>query len=197
MSKISKHLNEVFDSLGTRKRKGVLHMMDGQVIQANNDGFTDVMTYVEAARIAGVTIGILQGYIRAGVIRRVMLPGRTHAVGLNVEDVRKLIVSLGTTVTTSEAATMLGCTQARVYWLISHGRLVESKIAGNSRRRVTVTSLADEMNLRGFKWPITVGFNSLDAKIEEQRKGRPDDDLVRALAENIRTRLEIRRMKYD
>jgi hypothetical protein len=193
MSKISKHLNSVYDSLGKRQKRNMKESMNGQVLQANEDGFTDVCTMQEAARLAGLSYGQLYGYVKAGVVRRVMLPGRTFAVGVNIEDVRKLIVSLGTTVDLSTAARKLGVKYITASSLLDRGRLAAAKVEGCGRKRVTIESLQKEIEYRGGK----SGPALAAAVRRDNRNERPTDELIEALAAGLRKQLEERRAKRE
>lgn len=195
MSKISNQLNSVYDSLGKRQRRRVKehNIMDGQVLQANEDGFTDVCTMQEAARLAGLSYAQLYGYVKAGVVRRVMLPGRTYAVGVNIEDVRKLVVSLGTTIDLSAAAKKLGIEYNAASVLLSKGRLAAAKVDGYGRKRVTIESLEKEIEFRGGR-----RGPALAAAIRHNNKNeRPADELIEALAAGLRKQLEERRAKRE
>jgi hypothetical protein len=192
MSKISKHLNSVYDSLGKRQKRNMKESMNGQVLQANEDGFTDVCTMQEAARLAGLSYAQLYGYVKAGVVRRVMLPGRTYAVGVNIEDVRKLVVSLGTTIDLSEAAKRLGVAYNAASVLLSKGRLAAAKVDGYGRKRVTIESLEREIEFRGGK-----RGPALAAAIRHNKNERPADELIEALAAGLRKQLEERRAKRE
>lgn len=194
MSKISKQLNSVYDNLGKRQRRKVKenNLMNGQVLQANEDGFTDVCTMQEAARLAGLSYAQLYGYVKAGVVRRVMLPGRTYAVGVNIEDVRKLVVSLGTTIDLSEAAKRLGVAYNAASVLLSKGRLAAAKVDGYGRKRVTIESLEREIEFRGGK-----RGPALAAAVRHNKNERPADELIEALAAGLRKQLEERRAKRE
>lgn len=192
MSKISKHLNSVYDSLGKRQKRNMKESMNGQVLQANEDGFTDVCTMQEAARLAGLSYAQLYGYVKAGVVRRVMLPGRTYAVGVNIEDVRKLVVSLGTTIDLSEAAKRLGVAYNAASVLLSKGRLAAAKVDGYGRKRVTIESLEREIEFRGGK-----RGPALAAAVRHNKNERPADELIEALAAGLRKQLEERRAKRE
>lgn len=192
MSKISKHLNSVYDSLGKRQKRNMKESMNGQVLQANEDGFTDVCTMQEAARLAGLSYAQLYGYVKAGVVRRVMLPGRTYAVGVNIEDVRKLVVSLGTTIDLSEAAKRLGVAYNAASVLLSKGRLAAAKVDGYGRKRVTIESLEREIEFRGGK-----RGPALAAAVRHNNNERPADELIEALAAGLRKQLEERRAKRE
>ena len=191
MSKISKQLNSVYDNLGKSQRRKVKenNLMNGQVLQANEDGFTDVCTMQEAARLAGLSYAQLYGYVKAGVVRRVMLPGRTYAVGVNIEDVRKLVVSLGTTIDLSAAAKRLGVEYNAASVLLSKGRLAAAKVDGYGRKRVTIESLEREIEFRGGKRGPTLAA----ATRHNNKNERPADELIEALAASLRKQLEERR----
>lgn len=193
MSKISKHLNNVYDSLGKRQKRNMKEAMNGQVLQANEDGFTDVCTMKEAARLAGLSYAQLYGYVKAGVVRRVILPGRTYAIGVNIEDVRRLIVDLGTTVDLSTAARKLGVKYITASNLLDQGRLAAATVEGCGRKRVTIESLQKEIEYRGGK----SGHMLAAATRRDNRNERPTDELIEALAAGLRKQLEERRAKRE
>lgn len=193
MSKISNHLNSVYDSLGKRQKKTAKQLMTGQVLQANEDGFTDVCTYAEAARIAGISMGALYGYVKSGAVRRVHMPGRAYAVGVNIEDVRKLIVDLGTTADLTTAAKKLGCSYQSAHALVVVGRLAAKKIEGCERIRVTLDSIEDEIKYRGGRTDRELAVATRAANSKAAR--RPTDEMIEELAAGLRRQLEARREK--
>jgi len=191
MSKISDKLNENYDTLGNRKKKSVSSMMNGQVLQANSDGFTDVATVAEAARFAGLSEDQMRGYIKAGTVRRVRLPYRTYAIGVNVEDVRKLIVSLGTTISLPDAAKKLGVPYITAHGLISQGRLAAATIDGNQRIRVTMESLQNEIEFRKGRTSAEVASAARMATLRDKK--RPNWAAVELLAGELKKKLDERR----
>lgn len=193
MSKISTHLNESYDSLSKRQKKKIAPIMSGQVIQANIDGFTDVVTMQEAARFAGISDSTLYGFVKAGTIRRVHIPGRTYAIGLNLEDVRKLVVSLGTTIPLSDAAKELNVPYITAHGLVKQGRLAASKVDGTQRIRVTMESLAKEIEFRAGKTKQEIATAARMATLRD--KNRPDLESVELLAKGLKKKLDERRNK--
>lgn len=189
MSKISKHLNQSYDSLGSRQRHKIKPLMDGQVLQANEDGFTDVCTCSEAARLAGISVCQMNRFVQSGRVRRVYLPGRTYAIGVNIEDVRKLIIDIGTTVDVSTAARRIGCDYRTASRLVGSGRLAAVKVEGCQRRRVTIESVNREIEFRGGR----SGHEVAAAVRRDESKNRPADEVIEALAAGLRKQLEERR----